>query len=663
MKRVSLLAILMFLTMSAVAQVNRAKAEFYFSQSNDKIDPALGSNAHQMFVLDSLATDFNKVPVQNRYVIIDSYTSPDGSASVNEQIARRRAEVVERLFDSKLSTDAHVIFRPHYYEWEEIISMINQDEELPNRDEVLQAIKNVEESNGSLDNAEASTLLGSKLKKINKGNTYNDIYKNYFLKQHKVVLEVRYLGGTYKSVAPTIAPQPIVEKTDEVKVEKPVIIEQPVEVEKPKVVIPEVEAPEVVTPEVETPEVVTPEVVMPEEVKPEIPDTALVIEPTVPPVQLPSLLDSIKVPEITIPEIIPVPEVKTPEIETPEVVTPEVVTPEEVKPEVPDTALVIEPTVPPVQLPSLLDSIKVPEITIPEIIPVPEVKTPEIVTPEIEAPKVETPEVVTPEIETPEVVTPTVPVVPEIVPEVVPEVTPEIVPEVTPEVVPEVTPEVVPEVTPEVVPEAEPQKADTIRPLQPETPITTEYPQISDSLQRAPKEGFTWKKFVQNLALKTNLLYDVVLVPNVAVEYAINDHISVNADWMYAWWSRDSKHDYWRTYGGDIEARYWFSNSSDRILTGHHVGAYAGILTYDVEFGGTGYMGDKWSYMFGLSYGYSLPIYKKLNLDFEIGIGYFGGKYYVYEPEYGSYIWQQTKNRKWFGPTRAEVSLVWLLGQ
>ena len=562
MKRVSLLAILMFLTMSAVAQVNRAKAEFYFSQSNDKIDPALGSNAHQMYVLDSLARDFSKVPTQNRYVIIDSYTSPDGSASVNEQIARRRAEVVEQLFDSKLSTDAHVIFRPHYYEWEEIISMIHQDEELPNRDEVLQTIKNVEESKGSLDNAEASTLLIAELKKINKGDTYNYIYRNYFLKQHKVVLEVRYLGGTYKSVAPTIAPEPIVEKTDEVKVEKPVIIEQPVEVEKPKVVIPEVETPEVVTPEVVTPEVETPEV--------------------------------------------EIPEVETPKVETPEVVTPEIEKPE-----------VIVPTVP----------------VVPEFVP--EV-TPEIVIPEVK---------------------------PEIVPEVVPEVTPEIVPEVTPEVVPEVVPEVAPEVVPEVVPEAEPQKVDTIKPLQPETPVITEYPQIIDSLQRAPEEGFTWKKFVQNLALKTNLLYDVALVPNVAVEYAINNHISINADWMYAWWSRDSKHDYWRTYGGNIEARYWFSNSSDRILTGHHVGAYAGILTYDVEFGGTGYMGDRWSYMFGLSYGYSLPIYKKLNLDFEIGVGYFGGKYYVYEPEFGSYVWQQTKNRKWFGPTRAEVSLVWLLGQ
>ena len=604
MKRVSLMAILMLFAMSAIAQVNRAKAEFYFSQSNDKIEPGIENNAYQLDVLDSIATDFRKVADQDKYVIIESYTSPDGSALVNEQVARSRADVVEQLFDSKLSHGAHVIYRPHYYEWDEIISMIQQDEELPNRDEVIQTINNVKESRGTLDNAVASASLIAELKKINNGSTYYYIYNHYFLKQHKVVLEVRYLGGSYKSVAPSVAPKPIVEVTDEVKVEKPVIIEKPVEVEQPKVVIPEVETPEIV--------------------QPEIPDTVSVIEPTIPPVELPSLIDSIKAPEY-------VPEV------TPEVVIPEVV---------PEAIPVIVPEV-------------VPEVT-PEVVPekVPEV-IPEV-TPEVVPEKV--PEVV-PEV-TPEVVPEKVPeVVPEVTPEIVPEVTPEIVPEVAPVIVPEVVPEVTPEVVPEVAPEPEPTKTDTIRPLQPETSAITEYPQIPDTLQRQPSEGFSWKKLAQNLALKTNLLYDVVLVPNVAIEYAINEHISINADWMYAWWSRDTKHDYWRTYGGDLEARYWFSNKNGRILTGHHVGAYAGILTYDVEFGGTGYMGEKWSYMFGLSYGYSLPLYKKLNLDFEIGLGYFGGEYYEYEPEFGSYIWQQTKMRKWFGPTRAEVSLVWLLGQ
>jgi len=26
-------------------------------------------------------------------------------------------------------------------------------------------------------------------------------------------------------------------------------------------------------------------------------------------------------------------------------------------------------------------------------------------------------------------------------------------------------------------------------------------------------------------------------------------------------------------------------------------------------------------------------------------------------------VWQTTKDRKWFGPTKAEISLVWLMGK
>lgn len=164
------------------------------------------------------------------------------------------------------------------------------------------------------------------------------------------------------------------------------------------------------------------------------------------------------------------------------------------------------------------------------------------------------------------------------------------------------------------------------------------------------------------LALKTNLLYDALLTPNIGVEWAFDKHWSVNATWMYAWWSNYSKHRFWRIYGGDLEVRYWLGGPDVKPLTGHHFGVYGGILTYDFEFGGKGYLGDRWSYDFGVSYGYSMPIARRLNLDFVLGIGYLGGKYYEYRPNGDRYLWQATKQRKWFGPTRAEVTLTWLLG-
>ena len=68
------------------------------------------------------------------------------------------------------------------------------------------------------------------------------------------------------------------------------------------------------------------------------------------------------------------------------------------------------------------------------------------------------------------------------------------------------------------------------------------------------------------------------------------------------------------------------------------------------------------NYTIGAEYGYSMPVARRLNIDFSLAAGYMGGRYYEYTPLDGHYVWQATKNRKWIGPTKVEVSLVWLLG-
>ena len=174
------------------------------------------------------------------------------------------------------------------------------------------------------------------------------------------------------------------------------------------------------------------------------------------------------------------------------------------------------------------------------------------------------------------------------------------------------------------------------------------------------------------MAVKTNLLYDAALVPNIGVEFYLKEGWSVGAGWMYGWWKKDRIHWYWRAYGGDVTVRKWLGKKAEeKPLTGHHIGVYGQVLTYDFETGGRGYMGgepggslfDRANFVGGIEYGYALPVTRRLNLDFSIGIGYMGGKYHEYVPMDDCYVWQATKQRHYFGPTRLEVSLVWLLGQ
>lgn len=172
--------------------------------------------------------------------------------------------------------------------------------------------------------------------------------------------------------------------------------------------------------------------------------------------------------------------------------------------------------------------------------------------------------------------------------------------------------------------------------------------------------------------VKTNMLYDLAMTPNIGVEFYLGKHITLNANWAYAWWNKDPNSFYWRAYGGDVEARYYFRNPSDRndrldhAFTGHHIGLYGLMCTYDYEFGENGQQAPKWSYGGGIDYGYSIAITRHLNLDFTLGLGCLYGKYYTYDPstiKNDEYYWTATKHRKYWGPTKAEVSLVWVLGR
>lgn len=173
------------------------------------------------------------------------------------------------------------------------------------------------------------------------------------------------------------------------------------------------------------------------------------------------------------------------------------------------------------------------------------------------------------------------------------------------------------------------------------------------------------------LNFKTNMLYDALALPSVGAEFYVGKKWSLGINWTYGWWSKDKRHRYWRAYGGDVNMRRWFGHKADeKPLTGHHLGLYAGIVTYDFEFGGKGYMGglplrtlwDRCNYTGGIEYGYSAPISRRLNIDFTLGIGYLGGKYLEYVPQGNRYVWQRTMRLQWFGPTKAEISLVWLIG-
>ena len=169
------------------------------------------------------------------------------------------------------------------------------------------------------------------------------------------------------------------------------------------------------------------------------------------------------------------------------------------------------------------------------------------------------------------------------------------------------------------------------------------------------------------LAVKTNMLYDLLLAPNIEVELPLGrrQRWSIMAEYTNPWW-RWKKLDYsYEIQMGGLELRRWTSPRCDDgrpYLSGLFLGIYAQIGKYDIETKGEGDQGELFSA--GISLGYSWPIAHRWNLEAGIAAGAAFGQRRHYNAEFESthLIYKYTKNVFYAGPTKLKFSLVYLLG-
>lgn len=213
------------------------------------------------------------------------------------------------------------------------------------------------------------------------------------------------------------------------------------------------------------------------------------------------------------------------------------------------------------------------------------------------------------------------------------------------------------------------QKEQLISQINSTPQLDTKAVQQTEKAPAVPKIKTDWPAPIQNpfyLGIKTNGLYDLAGVPNIGVELYLKNNWSVVANYAHAWYRNSGKEWWYRIYGGDLALRKWFGRESIlKPLTGHHAGIYFQAYTFDFKLKSStyGHLAKDGFFGGGVEYGYALPIARRLNLDFTIGLGYLGGEIKEYIPIDGHRVWQKTKSTQWIGPTKAEISLVWLLGR
>ena len=170
--------------------------------------------------------------------------------------------------------------------------------------------------------------------------------------------------------------------------------------------------------------------------------------------------------------------------------------------------------------------------------------------------------------------------------------------------------------------------------------------------------------------LKNNLLYDAALLPNLSAELYLGNKWSLAAEGNWSWWmfSKPTENEWFhRIQTVGVELRNWFC--SPYPLYGHAAGVYAMTGNYDVraftkDENSKGWLSYR-SWSAGITYAYSIPISRRVNLELGIAFGYIGGQYYEYNYCMEDEWWAQqaVHNCNYFGPTRAGISLAWLIGK
>lgn len=188
-------------------------------------------------------------------------------------------------------------------------------------------------------------------------------------------------------------------------------------------------------------------------------------------------------------------------------------------------------------------------------------------------------------------------------------------------------------------------------PLPAPTPVLTE---------QSPKIQKDTGKF--RLVIKTNLLYDLAVIPNIGLELGIAGNLAASASYENIWLRDKDWTQWYRVEGFEAGLKYYI-NRHKKTFKGHHFEIYGQMLTWDITYDGTGYLAERWALGGGIAYGYAIRLARRLNLDLEIGAGYLQGNMHKYIPQDGHRVWQSLEKFQWIGPTRAGFSLQWLIGR
>lgn len=172
----------------------------------------------------------------------------------------------------------------------------------------------------------------------------------------------------------------------------------------------------------------------------------------------------------------------------------------------------------------------------------------------------------------------------------------------------------------------------------------------------------------QEVAVKTNLLYDATATINAGVEVAIAPRWTLDVSGNFNGWNQSHQRR-WKHWLVQPEARYWFCDPFAGHFLGVHLhgGQYnVGGLDNHLSFLGTDFSGlgdyryQGWFVGAGVTYGYSVILGRHWNMEFEIGVGYAYTRYDQFRCVGCGRKVREDQDHHYFGPTKAAINLIYV---
>lgn len=171
----------------------------------------------------------------------------------------------------------------------------------------------------------------------------------------------------------------------------------------------------------------------------------------------------------------------------------------------------------------------------------------------------------------------------------------------------------------------------------------------------------------QDVALKTNLINDIALSPNIGVEVGLAPKWTLDMTAEMNLWKVDGRS--WKHLYFQPEARYWFCQR----FSGHFIGFHAlgGIYNFgklNLPFNMLGSnlkeLKDKryqgWAAGAGVVYGYAWPLHKHWNIEAALGIGWLYTRFDSYPCQVCGTKIDRNKSHNYFGPTKLSVAVEYI---